>query len=90
MDRTHNTLLYKVNEMPTYFIIKELNDQYTWKDFEVCDLAYDYVQDTLNIPEECIESIDISTKSKKVEITIVEDRDFINEDWYYCLLKYVA
>ena len=74
--------------MPTYFIIKELNDQYTWKDFEVCDLAYDYAQDTLNIPEECIESIDVSTKAQEVEITIVEDKEFINEDWYYSLLKH--
>ena len=74
--------------MPTYFVIKHLNDQYTWKDFEVCDLVYDYAMDTLNIPEECIEYIDVSVESKKVEITIFENKDYINEDWYYCLLQY--
>ena len=54
------------------------------------DVIYDYATETLNIPEECIDYIDVSTKSKKVEITIVENREYINEDWYYCLLKYVA
>ncbi|MBL1244536.1 MAG: hypothetical protein COA39_009145 [Sulfurimonas sp.] len=76
--------------MPTYFIINELDDQYTWKDFEICDLSYDYALDTLNIPEECIESINVSTKLQRVEITIIEDRDFLNEDWYYSLLQYSA
>lgn len=76
--------------MPTYFIITELTDQYTWKDFEMCDLVYDYAQDTLNIPEEYIESIDISTKAKQVEITIIEDENLIHEDWYYCLLPYAS
>lgn len=76
--------------MPTYFIIKELSDQYTWKDFEMCDLVYDYAQDTLNIPEECIESIDVSVKTRQVEITIFEDTDLVNEDWYYSLLQYSA
>lgn len=76
--------------MPTYFIIKELDDQYTWQDFEMCDLIYDYAQDTLNIPEDCIESIDVSPKLKQVEITIVEDKDLLNEDWYYCLLPYAS
>ena len=76
--------------MPTYFVIKELNDEYTWKDFEVCDFTYDYALDALNIPEESIECINISTKEKQVEITIVEDRSILNEDWYYCLLKYAA
>ncbi len=76
--------------MPTYFVIKELSDQYTWEDFEISDLVYDYAVDTLNIPEECIEYIDVSTKSKQVEITIIENSDYIREDWYYCLLQYTA
>ena len=76
--------------MPTYFVVKELSDQYTWKDFEMADLVYDYAADVLNIPEECIEFIDVSIKSKKVEITILEDSEYINEDWYYCLLQYSA
>lgn len=76
--------------MPTFFIIKELNGEYTWKDFEMCDLAYDYALDEHNIPEECIESIDVSVKAKKLEITIIEDNEFLHEDWYYCLLQHSA
>lgn len=76
--------------MPTYFVINNLEDEYTWKDFEIQDLIYDYAYDVHNIPEEYIDCIDVSSKSKKVEITIVEDKNIIDEDWYYCLLKYAV
>ena len=76
--------------MPTYFVIEKLNGGYTWKDFEMCDLAYDYVVDELNVPEESIDFVDVSLDTKRVEVTLFDDKDIAQEDWYYCLLKYSA
>lgn len=76
--------------MPTFFVINELNEGYSWEDFEFCDFAYDYAVDAHNIPEECIENIDVSLDLKKVEITLVEDREIIYEDWYYCLIRFAS
>ena len=76
--------------MPTFFTIEKLNAEYSWKDFELCDLAYDYAVDIHNIPEEYIESIDVSIELEKVEITLVEDKTIIHEDWYHSLLHHAA
>lgn len=76
--------------MPTYFVINELNEGYSWEDFTFFDLSYEYAQDVHNIPEDCIYSIDVLANEKKVEITLIEDKSIIKEDWYHSLMQYVA
>jgi len=76
--------------MPTYFVIRELCSGYYWKDFELNDFVYEYLTDAHNIPEECIECVDVSQKINKVEITLIEDKKIFQEDWYYCLLRYCS
>ncbi len=76
--------------MPTFFVINKLDDGYCWKDFELYDFAYDYAVDVHNIPEECIDNIEVLSELKKVEITLFEDKEIAQEDWYYCLLRYAA
>ncbi|MEA2110787.1 MAG: hypothetical protein U9P71_01935 [Campylobacterota bacterium] len=75
--------------MPTYFVIDELKDGYSWYDFEVADLGFDYAIDALDIPEEYIETVELLSK-EKIEITLIDNQSFTQEDWYYVLLPYAA
>lgn len=74
--------------MPTFFIINKLDGEYEWADFEYCDLGFDYATDIHDIPEECIEDVNILIGDKKVEITLYEDSSIVREDWYHTLLQY--
>ena len=76
--------------MPTFFTINKLDGEYNWKDFEFCDLAFDYAVDIHNIPEEYIQDVAVSIKERKVEITLLEDINVVNEDWYHTLLQYIS
>lgn len=74
--------------MPTFFTIDKLDGEYTWKDFEFCDLALDYAVDIHDIPEESIVNVDVLVDEMKVEITLHDDTAMVNEDWYHALLQY--
>lgn len=76
--------------MPTFFTINQLDGEYTWSDFEFNDLAYDYAVDIHNIPEEYLESVEVYTNERKVEITLLEDKSITQEDWYHSLLSYIS
>lgn len=74
--------------MPTYFEIKQLADRYTWHDFDIDDMAFEYAVDVLEIPEEYID--EVSVIDQRLEITLVEAREIAKEDWYYALLPFSA
>lgn len=90
MARTDNALLSKIRNMPLFFIVNDLDNEYDWLDFTMTDSAYEYAYDIHNIPEEYIEEIEIYTQSKRVEITLFENKCLISQDWYQMLLKFAA
>jgi hypothetical protein len=69
--------------MPTYFILTKLQEGYTWKDFELLDFDFEYAVDVLGIPDECLESVECT--GRELEITLVQDKTIVAEDWYYAL-----
>lgn len=66
--------------MPTYFILTMLEAGWTWQDFQMDGMEFDYVTTVLDIPEEAIEYIEIFDNS--LEIQLFDDPEFMNEDWY--------
>ncbi|KIM09356.1 MAG: hypothetical protein KU28_01675 [Sulfurovum sp. PC08-66] len=71
--------------MPTYFIITELEGSWTWQDFLVEGMEYEYCTTALDIPEEAIEYIEVFDDS--MEIQLFDDAEFANEDWYIQLVN---
>lgn len=66
--------------MPTYFILTMLEVGWTWQDFQMDGMEFDYATTVLDIPEEAIEYIEIFDNS--LEIQLFDDPEFMNEDWY--------
>ena len=75
--------------MPTYFKIEKIEAGYTWQDFDMTDAGIEYATEVLEIPEEYIEDV-ISCYGRYIEISLVEDRSYVREDWYHALMPYVA
>ncbi len=75
--------------MPTCFHIPSVENGYSWQDFEFFDVGVEYATEALEIPEEYLESV-ISFYGERIEITLIETPDYIQEDWYYALLPYAA
>ena len=66
--------------MPTYFVITLLEAGWTWQDFHLDGMEYDYCTTVLDIPEDAIEYIEVLDHS--IEIQLVDDPELLNEDWY--------
>ena len=75
--------------MPTYFEISKMEQGYTWQDFELMDIGVEYATDVLEIPEEYLESV-ISVYGEKIEVSLLESKEYLHEEWYYLLLPYAA
>jgi hypothetical protein len=70
--------------MPTYFILTLLESGWTWQDFQMDGMEFDYCTTVLDIPEEAIDYIEVFDRS--LEIQLFDDSDFASEDWYTQLL----
>lgn len=76
--------------MPTYFEVTQIEDGYSWRDFMIADMAFDYAMEVLEIPAEYIEEIECLHAERKMAITLVEAHEMGSEDWYCSLLPYRA
>ena len=70
--------------MPTYFIMTMLESGWTWQDFQMEGMEFDYCTTVLDIPEEAIDYIEVFDHS--LEIQLFDNPDFVNEDWYTQLI----
>ena len=70
--------------MPTYFILTLLESGWTWQDFEMDGMDFDYCTTVLDIPEEAIDYIEVFDRS--LEIQLHDEGDIAGEDWYTQLL----
>ena len=70
--------------MPTYFILTMLEDGWTWLDFQMEGMEFDYATTVLDIPEEAIDYIEVFDRS--FEIQLFDDPEIAGEDWYTQLL----
>lgn len=70
--------------MPTYFIITLLESGWTWQDFQMEGMDFDYCTTVLDIPEEAIDYIEVFDHS--IEIQLFDNPEFVNEDWYTQLI----
>jgi len=70
--------------MPTYFIMTMLESGWTWQDFQMEGMEFDYCTTVLDIPEEAIDYIEVFDHS--LEIQLLDNPDFVNEDWYTQLI----
>jgi len=66
--------------MPTYFIMTMLESGWTWQDFQMDGMDFDYCTTVLDIPEEAIDYVEVLDHS--LEIQLFDDAAFVNEDWY--------
>jgi len=70
--------------MPTYFIITMLESGWTWQDFQMESMEFDYCTTVLDIPEEAIDYIEVLDHS--LEIQLFDNPEFVDEDWYTQLI----
>ena len=70
--------------MPTYFIMTTLDAGWTWQDFQVEGMEFDYCTTVLDIPEEAIDYVEALDAS--LEIQLYDDAEFFTEDWYVQLV----
>jgi len=70
--------------MPTYFVMTMLEGGWTWQDFQVDGMDFEYCTTVLDIPEESIDYIEVFDKS--IEIQLLDDPEIANEDWYVQLI----
>ena len=70
--------------MPTYFIMTMLESGWTWQDFQMEGMDFDYCTTVLDIPEDAIDYIEVFDHS--LEIQLFDNPDFVNEDWYTQLI----
>lgn len=73
--------------MPTYFLLSHLQDGYTFKDFEIEGTLEEYITEVLEIPNEIIETMEISN-TNEIELILYPEKWILNEDWYYALVKF--
>ena len=70
--------------MPTYFILTLLEAGWTWQDFQMDGMDFDYCTTVLDIPEDAIDYIEVFDRS--LEIQLHDDSEHAGEDWYTQLL----
>jgi len=70
--------------MPTYFIITALEGNWTWQDFLLDGMDYEYCSTMLDIPEEAIDYIEVFDES--LEIQLHDDPEIAGEDWFIQLI----
>lgn len=70
--------------MPTHFIITSLEGNWSWQDFLVEGMEYEYATTVLDIDEDYIEYIEVFDDS--LEIQLVDDPELLAEDWYVLLV----
>ena len=70
--------------MPTYFVMTMLEGGWTWQDFHVEGMDFEYCTTVLDIPEEAIDYTEVFDDS--LEIQLLDDPEFANEDWYAQLI----
>ena len=66
--------------MPTYFVISMLESGWTWQDFHVEGMDFDYCTTVLDIPEDAIDYIEVLDSS--LEIQLFDNIEYVDEDWY--------
>lgn len=70
--------------MPTYFVMTMLEDGWSWQDFDVNGMEFEYCTTVLDIPEEAIDYIEVLDDS--LEIQLFDDPEYAQEDWYAQLI----
>lgn len=72
--------------MEECFLIKEFEDGYDIHDLIHEDIAYCYCEEVLEIPEEKIESIQMTDEGMEIQLQSLEVED-IQDDWFVNLHK---
>lgn len=72
----------------TVFVIKELDNGWTWHDIFSTDDIYGYCEEELEIPTESINSINCYENA--FEVRLKKDRSMFREDWYVNLQRISA
>ena len=70
--------------MPTYFVMTMLESGWTWQDFQVEGMEYEYCTTVLDIPEEAIDYIEVLDSS--LEIQLFDDPEIAGDDWFVQLI----
>ena len=76
---------YNLKNAPVFFVLNELESGWSWQDFELNGVEFDYCTTALDIPEEYIR--DVRYNDDTIELTLQDVEEICNEDWYIQLIR---